>query len=39
VLPDADFVDMVQREGHGDQYVITAAGRGYLLGEYDADLR
>jgi hypothetical protein len=32
VLPDADFVDMVQREGHGDQYVITAAGRGYLLG-------
>jgi hypothetical protein len=39
VLADADFVDVIQREDRGDQYAITDAGRGYLPGEYDADLR
>jgi predicted ArsR family transcriptional regulator len=39
VLADTDFVDVVQWKDRGDQYAITDAGRGYLLGEYDADLR
>lgn len=39
VLADGDFVDLIQREGYGDQYVITSVGRNYLLGEYDANLR
>lgn len=37
VLADADFVDVVRRENHGDQYAITDAGRGYLFVMYDAN--
>jgi hypothetical protein len=39
VLTGVDFVDVDRRDGLADRFLITSAGRGYLLGEYGVDLR